>query len=90
MLGVSERIIEKELDVRHVSQLQISTHFPPDHASGALQALLRLCPSRILTDHTVVHARVPEIARYFHVRHGHPTDPRILNGALDGPGDLVA
>ena len=58
MLGVSEGIIEEELDVRHVAQLQISTHFPPDHAPGALQPLVHLFPSLVLTDQTVVDAAV--------------------------------
>ena len=90
MVGVSEGIIEEELDVRHVAQLQISTHFPPDHAPGALQPLVHLFPSLVLTDQTVVDARVPEIAGQFYVDNGDPTDPRIFHDALDRPGNLLA
>jgi hypothetical protein len=88
MLGVPEGIIEEEIDVRHVAQLQISPHFPSDQAPGALQSLLRVRPSLVLTDHTVVDARVPEIARQLHIRNGHPTNPRIFHDALDRPGDF--
>jgi len=90
MLGVSEGIIEEELDVRHVAQLQVSTHFPPDHAPGALQPLAHLFPSLALTDHTVVDARVPEIVGQFHFGNGHPLGPRIFHDALDRPGNLFA
>lgn len=90
MLGVSDGTIEEELDVRHVAQLQISPHFPPDNARGALQPLLRLCPSLVLTDHTVVDACVPEITRQLHIRNGHAKNPRIFHDALDRPGDLFA
>ena len=90
MLGVSEGIIEEELDVRHVAQLQISTHFPPDHAPGALQPRVHLFPLPVLANQTVVDARVPEIAGQFHVGNGHPTDPRIFHDALNRPGNLLA
>lgn len=90
MVGVSEGIIEEELDVRHVAQLQISTHFPSDHAPGALQPLVHLFPSLVLTDQTVVDARVPEIAGQFHVDNRDPADPRIFHDVPDRPGNLLA
>jgi hypothetical protein len=90
VFGVSKRFIEKELHVRHVTQLQMSTDFPLDHAPCAQQALTHLFLSLTVAHHTVVNTGMPEIAGQFHARKGNPTDPRILYNAVNRPGNFVA
>jgi len=90
LFGVSKRFIEEELHVRYVTQLQMPTDFPLDHAPRAQQALPYLFLPLTVTDHTVIYTGMPEIAGQLHAGKGNPTDPRILYDAVNRPGDFVA
>jgi len=90
MLGVPERIIEEELDVRYVAQLQMPSYFPFDHPPGASQAFKHHLLSLTITDHAVVNTGVPEIVRQFHFGEGNSLDTRIFHDAKNRPGNLTA